>query len=552
MRTGPPSPSAGKGPRLREDDVTAADRPQQEGGRSGDSFRSHAGSLIAGCVAIFLAMATPSLVGNITGSIAVKLTISGTELNWAASSSGLGAALAAYLTGSLADRVGRRRMLVASAGVNAVGLVVAAFSGSLSTLIVGQVLAGVGAGGLGAISLTMVAAASRTAHRRPRYLAAFAASLSTGVIASAGFSALFATESSYRGAFLALAVTAALGMAVIALCGAESRAERPRPIDVKGQAFLMVTLTALLWAVIQGSGTRWGENPVIVAFLVAAAALTCFVLMERRPGSMLDLSVFRIPAFSLATVLVLGVWFVFIGSAYLWAIRLTVAQGHTPQFAAAGLILEGVLACATGFACRRMLSRFAGVRVLVVAGLVFLAVANTWLALAPIENRSFSAMLGYVLFLATGQAMTTAGVTAAAVNSVPAALESTAAATQEIMRVFGGPLGLAVLGGLLFSRAQSALDSRLPALRLPPGVGSTVSGINEDGGAVAIVGSGFADRIPSVGRAATAGLGEGLSAAAYVATGLSVLMAVGAAVFLRNWTARPGATPQGAKSAVPE
>ncbi len=280
-----------------------------------------------------------------------------------------------------------------------------------------------------------------------------------------------------------------------------------------------------------------------MAFLVAAAALAGFVVMERRPGAMLDMSVFRIPAFSLSAVLILGVWFVFIGSAYLWAIRLTVAQGHTPQFAAAGLILEGVLASITGFACRRMLARHASVRVLVVVGLVFLAAANVWLALTPIEDRSFLSMLGYVIFLAMSQAMTTAGITTAAVNSVPARLESTAAATQEVLRVFGGPLGLAVLGGILFSRAQSGLASRLPGLHLPPSALGPVTGVNDDGGAVAIVGSGFGDRIPSVGRAATAALGEGLAASAYVATGLSVLMAVAAAAFLKNWAVRPGTAP---------
>jgi MFS family permease len=515
-----------------------------DGEQDDRSFRSHVGTLIAGCVAIFLAMATPSLVGNITGSIAVKLHISGTGLSWAASTSGLGAAAAAYLSASLADRLGRRRVLAAGAAVNAIGLAIAGFSSTLPALVAGQVIAGIGAGGLGSISLTMVAIASRTAQRRPRYLAVFAASLSTGVIASASFAAFFATKNSYGGAFLALAVVAAAGVAVIALCGAESRAEHPRPIDAVGQVLLITALTSLLWAVIQGAGTGWGQASVIVAFLVAATALGCFVAAERRPGAMLDLSVFRIPAFSLATVLILGVWFVFIASAYLYAIRLTVAQGHTPRFAAAGLILEGVLASLTGFGCRRMLTRLANVRTLVVVGLVFMAVANIWLARTPIGDRSFTSMIGYVLFLAMAQATATAGITAAAVNSVPAELESTAAATQEALRVFGGPLGLAVLGGILLSRAQSALDARLPGLHLPPQVGGAVAGINHSGGPVAIVGSGFGERVPSLGQAATASLGEGLTAGANVAAVLSLLMAAVAAGFLKNRDERRDLEPQ--------
>ncbi|MEC3974445.1 MFS transporter [Amycolatopsis sp. H20-H5] len=513
---------------------------------SSEVFRSHLGSLIAGCFAILLALAAPSLIGTITGSIAVKLQINGTELTWAVSVVWLGAAAAAYLSGTLADHFGRRRVLVVSAGVLAAGEAISGFAGSVPMLCAGQVLAGIGSGGLGAVSLAMVAAASRNSNRRPMYLAAFAGSLSAGPIVSALLGGFLATRNSFEGAFLGLAVVAMLGMVLIQTVGANSRAERPRSIDVRGQAILVVVLTALLFAVIQGSATRWGAPLVVSAFIVTVVAAFCFVLAEKRPAAMLDLSIFRIKAFSLAAILAVVSWFVSIGSAYLFSLRLAVAQGHSPQFTAMALILIGVVASIIGFACRPALARFAGVRALVVGGLLSFTVANLWLAWAPIENTSFALALGFVFFYAIGQVTTTAGVSAAAVNSVPAELESTAASTQETLRVVGPPLGIAILGAVTFARSAPAFQSRLGSLGLPPEVGHVVAEVNGHGGVLAVLGSGIGDKFPAVGQAASTALGEGIANGGYVGAVLAAIMAAIAAVFLRDNNHRAELPPHAA------
>ncbi len=504
------------------------------GARSLAAFRAHQGSLISGCVAILLAVATPSLVGNITGTIAVQLRVSGSQLTWAVSVVWLGSAATAYLSGSVADRVGRKRVLVVSAGLTAVGAAVSAVAGSLPVLLTGQVLAGAGAGGLGSLSLAVVTAASRSRARRPVYLAAFAGSLAAGPIVSSLIDAFLATSSSYRNAFLGLAVLSVLVTAIIVLLGEESRADRRRRIDAGGQVTMIIALTAMLWGVIEGSSTSWGKTAVVTAFIVAVVAAIGFVIFERRPGAMLDLSVLRHAEFSVAAVLGLVSWFVLIGSAYLYSIRVTLAQGHTPFFAAMGLIVFGGVAGIAGFACRPVLARLANSRVLVVGGLICAMGADLWLALVPAGNHSFTSMLGFLVLLGIGQSATTAGVSAAAMNSVHSGLESMAASTQATMRVVGPPIGTAVLGAVVFSRSQSEFSARLVELNLTDDVGRLATGINAHDGVLGIFGSGIGAKVPPVGQAAEIALGEATALAALVAAGLCAIMAAVAAVFLRG------------------
>ena len=507
--------------------------------RSLASFRAREGSLISGCVAILLAVATPSLVGNITGAIAAQLRVSGSELTWAVSVVWLGSAATAYLSGSLADRIGRKRILLVSAGLTAAGAAISAFSGSVAVLLAGQVLAGAGAGGLGALSLAVVLAASRSASRRPLYLAAFAGSLAAGPVVSSLLDAFLATSSSYRSAFLGLAGLSLLGMVLILLLGGESRADQRRRLDAGGQVSLIVALTAMLWGVIEGSSAGWGTASVLTAFIVAAVAAIGFVVFERRPGAMLELSIFRNVAFSLATVFGLVSWFVLIGSAYLYSIRVTLAQGHTPYFAAMGLIVFGVAAGVAGFACRPLLARFADARVLVVGGALALTGADLWFALVPTGDDSFASMLGFLVLLGIGQSVLTAGVSAAAANSVHSGLESMAAATQATMRVVGPPIGTAVLGAVVFSRARSDFGAALAGLNLTGEVRQLVAGVNAHGGVLGLLGSGMGTKFPPVGQAAEIALGDATRLAAGIAVGLCAMMAIVAAVLLRG--SRPAA-----------
>ncbi len=62
----------------------------------------------------------------------------------------------------------------------------------------------------------------------------------------------------------------------------ESRAPRPRRVDVPGQLLMIAFLGSLTYAVIQGPVSGWTAAPILALFAVAAVSLAAFVAVERR------------------------------------------------------------------------------------------------------------------------------------------------------------------------------------------------------------------------------------------------------------------------------
>lgn len=79
------------------------------------------GSVIAGCVAIGVSVATLGIPANLNGLFAERLHVSGAELTWIGGAHFAAAAVSVYLIGSLADRFGRKRILLLSSLLVAIG-----------------------------------------------------------------------------------------------------------------------------------------------------------------------------------------------------------------------------------------------------------------------------------------------------------------------------------------------------------------------------------------------------------------------------------------------
>jgi MFS family permease len=497
------------------------------------SSRTQRGSVIAGCVAIAVSIAALGLPANLNALFASELHVDGANLTWIGDADFVAAAVAAYLLGSLADRIGRKRILLFSALLLVIGQLVSGFGKSTQVLWVGQSLAGVGIGGLSVVSLAVVLAAVRKPADRPRNLAAFAASLTLGSVIASLLGAFLANGLTYRAAFLGMAAVALVGLLIIAALCAETRAEFPRDFDIAGQITLAVALFALLWAVIEGSATSWGRTAVIVAFVIGGVGVLAFLWIERRPGGMIDLTVFRNPSFAASGVTAFASFFAFTGGVYVFAIRSSIAQGQTARFVAMGLVVIGLVAGLAGFASRWLLARRAGARPLVVLGLLCFAGAGFWIAQVSVSSRGFASLLGFFILMGIGQGATTAGMTAGAVESVGREFESVATSTQGVLRQLGSPFGLALIGALVFSRSQSAFGSALSHLPLPASVSHLAAGINGQAGVLGILESGLGAKVPPVGQASVVALSNALGDGARVVAIICIVMAVIAGATMR-------------------
>jgi MFS family permease len=215
---------------------------------------------------------------------------------WTLSGMSLGLATALLTVGAIADEHGRRRVLIWSSALLALGGAVGAVAPSASVLIAARILQGAAGAGVLAASLGLIghafpAGAART-HAAAVWGAAVGAGIALGPLAGAGIDAAGGWRSSYWVEALA---AAALILAARRL--SESRSDSPRPLDPLGAATLAAAMGSLTGGLVQGRSS-W-SSPITVALLaVGVMLLLAFVAIERgRRHPIVELRLFSEPLF---------------------------------------------------------------------------------------------------------------------------------------------------------------------------------------------------------------------------------------------------------------
>ncbi|MBV2363073.1 MFS transporter [Streptomonospora nanhaiensis] len=225
---------------------------------------------------------------------------------WLISAISLGLGVALLPAGSLADNRGRKAVFTGGMALVAAGTLAAGLAAGAGVFIAGRVVQGVGGAAVLATALAIVAHASPTPRERVRGAAAWGAAMSCGL----ALGPLVVGVNDLLGPWRAAYVVIALAAAVVAVLGAvwltESRAARPRPLDVPGAVLAMVATGALM-ALLSLRGASWSSALPVVLGVASVAGAVLFVVAERRsPDPLLPLEAFRRPPF-LASVSAAGI-----------------------------------------------------------------------------------------------------------------------------------------------------------------------------------------------------------------------------------------------------
>jgi EmrB/QacA subfamily drug resistance transporter len=233
-----------------------------------------------------LNVALPTLQKDLHASIA--------GLQWVSDAYLLVVASLLMLTGSTADRLGRKRLFLIGLAGFSLGSLLCSLAPNTGSLVALRMLQGVGGSMLTPVSLSIVRNTFHDPKERAQALGIWSGIF--GVAAACGpvVGGLLVSSVGWRSIFW---VNVPIGTAMIAATlryVPESRAPRPRRVDVPGQLLMIVFLGSLTYAVIQGPVSGWTAAPILALFAVAAASLAAFVAVERRrPEPLLELRFFR-------------------------------------------------------------------------------------------------------------------------------------------------------------------------------------------------------------------------------------------------------------------
>ena len=438
--------------------------------------RLNPGTLAAAAIAVCVAQVALAIPAVLNGLFQQDLGTSSAQLTWISDAFLVPVTLLELTFGVLGDLFGRKRLLVSGTVLLMIGQLVsvltpgAASSTGTRVLVLwtGQILSGLGAAAIFPTSLAMVAAGTHTARDRSRAISIWAAALSSGGFVSpvlGGWLARFHFGSdefaSWRWAFVAVIVLAAISTAVSAVWARDSSAPAGRSLDWAGQITIAVAMFALLYAVIQGPTSGWGSGGVIAGFILAVVFLALFIAAELRGAApLLRLDLFANRAFAIASIATVVGMFAYLGTAYATSIRLSAIQGFTPLKTSIAFLLLNGMALLMVPLTSRVLEHY-NPRWTLGIGFVLIAGGDFWLTSLSASNLSVAPVVVPLLLVGVGFALALSSVTAVAVNTVPNHLAGMASGSTSMLRDFGFTLGPAVVGAIALSRAAAEISSKV-------------------------------------------------------------------------------------------
>jgi MFS family permease len=428
------------------------------------------GTLVAAAGAVAVAQIGLSIPAVINGYINQDLGTTSTQLTWVSDAFLVPVTLLELSFGVVGDLFGRKRLLAIGASLMVVGGLFGFFTPGrgVGYLLTGQVISGIGAAAIFPTSVAMLAAGTHNVKERAHAISIWAAALTGAGFISPVLAGLLARihhsgspEASWRYAFLAMAVLAAVSAAITLTSAQDSSAPQGRSLDWPGQITIAVSLFALLYAVIQGADDGWGSLTVVGGFVVAVIFMVIFVVIERRVDRpLIQLELFSNRVFTISAIVTVIGMFAYLGTAYDTSIRLSAIQEYTPLKTSIGFFCLNVMGVVLFPVSTRMIQRHNPGWVLA-AGMGMIGVGDLVLAAIPATNLSIAAVAVPLLVVGAGFKLAVTSITVVAVNSVPTSKAGMASGATSMLRDFGLTLGPAIVGAIALTNAANAINAKI-------------------------------------------------------------------------------------------
>jgi EmrB/QacA subfamily drug resistance transporter len=407
--------------------------------------------LLATSLGIFMGSLDATIVNVAFPSIGRSFPDAGrASLSWVLTGYTIAFASLLIVSGRLADRVGRRRVFFAGLAVFTIASAACGLAPTEQALIGARVVQGAGAAMMIPSSLGLLLAGWPAAQRATA-VGLWGAVSALAAATGPSLGALIVDGPGWRWAFLLNIPVGLLAWALGRSVLTESKnPEADSRFDIPGVVLISVTMGALALGIVEGREWGWTSQGIIASFAVAIAGAAVFLFQERRhPSPVVDLSLFRVPSFSIANVAMLAYAAGFFALLLANVLFLTSVWEYSTLRAGLAItpapILAALLAGPSG--------RFAathGYRSVILPGSILTVVGMLWLALGVGQQPAYLAeWLPGSITIGAGIGMTFAHLSGAAVASLPPQRFAVGSAISQTARNTGGMIGVATLIAIL-------------------------------------------------------------------------------------------------------
>jgi MFS transporter, DHA2 family, multidrug resistance protein len=399
-------------------------------------------------------------------SIGRALDAQTNELQWTIDAYNIVLAGMLVLGGALADRYGRRLVFLGSFTLFAIASLAAAFSPSMGSLIASRAVMGLGAAGVTAPALAIIASMYRP-DERGRAIAAFVVFGATGLAVGPVAGGLLLDRFWWGSVFLVNVPIVAFGVILGARTIPESKAPSPpggrSALDIVGAVLSVVGLGALLFGIIEGPARGWTSPSVLAGIVVGAAALVAFVVRALRVSAPLfDVRILGRSAVATGSITLVIAYVLF--SSFLFLNPLYLQDVQDESIVSVGLLFVpfAVVLGLCSLRVQRLLKRL-GPRATIVLGFVVTGAATGVFAVALDEalwvTIAASAVLG------AGLSLLIAPPSTVVMNALPEAKAGDGSSLNFVSRFVGASIGVAIVGSITATfYVQDLEDAHLPSL----------------------------------------------------------------------------------------
>ena len=250
---------------------------------------------------------------------------------------------------------------------------------------------------------------------------------------------------------------------------ADSRDPNATGVDWAGLITFSGSLFMLVYALVQGNELGWGSTEIVALLSGAVLLIIAFVVVElvqRRP--MLDLSLFRRPAFAGASIVAFSISASFFAMFLYLTLYLQDVLGYSPLQAGLRFLPTTLVSFAVAPVAGRMTIRVP-IRLLLGSGLVL--VGAGLLAMTTIDaSSSWTALVPGFVLAGAGVGLVNPPLASTAIGVVPYERSGMASGINSTFRQVGIATGIAGLGAVFVHHITSSTQRALGASGQAPAV----------------------------------------------------------------------------------
>ena len=439
-------------------------------------------ALVALSIAVLVVGVDLTVLNVALPTLAASLHASTSQLQWFVDSYSLVLAGLLLPAGLLADRYGRKRLLLVALVVFGASSAGCAYAGSPVALIAIRALLGGGAAVIVTVSLSILAVLFPTDEERQKGTAVILGCTMLGYPLGPLLGGWLLNHFWWGSVFLINVPVVAMALVAIAVLMPESRGARPSRLDGLGVVLSSLGLVGITYGVIQAGQEGWSSTRAVAGLVIGAVALSVFVAWERRIAGLhreplVDLGLFRSARFTWGTVLATMVSFAMFGLLFAMpqyfqavmgqdplgsGIRLLPLIGGLVVGAALATRLQGARAQHDATAARPPAPRL-GANLVVAIGFAFMAAGLLIGATTTLGSGTGWAVFWFVI-CGLGLGFSLPATMNAALGALSPDRAGTGSGLIMACRQVGATIGVALLGNILNSEYRDRVNvAHLPA-----------------------------------------------------------------------------------------